>query len=48
MTIVLTSLFKIKFYYRWNRKKMTKAQRMDRVKQLKAHHLKLQAAAAEE
>jgi len=33
---------------RWNRKKMTKAQRMDRVKQLKAHHLKLQAAAAEE
>ena len=48
MTIVLTSSYKIEFNYRWNRKKMTKAQRMDRVKQLKAHHLKLQAAVAEE
>lgn len=31
---------------RWNRKKMTKAQRMGRVAQLKAHHLKKVAAAA--
>jgi large subunit ribosomal protein L5e len=32
---------------RWNRKKMTKAQRMGRVAQLKAHHLKKVAAAGD-